>query len=75
MIRALKFYHRSLEILIVYCDMLTMDAVPMDTVTPDIETLSKNLYASLDPTLSNDDRTIVYQVRSSVTRVLFFYFI
>ena len=42
----------------------------MDTVTLDIETLSKNLYASLDPTPSNDDRTIVYQVRSSVTRLL-----
>ena len=60
---------------------MAMDAVPMDTVTPevtrDIETLSKNLYASLDPSLSNDDRTIVYQVRtdnlSSVTRLLFIF--
>ena len=60
---------------------IAMDAVPMDTVTPevtpDIETLSKNLYASLDPSLSNDDRTIVYQVRtdnlSSVTRLLFIF--
>ena len=47
---------------------IAMDAVPMDTVTPevtpDIEALSKNLYASLDPSLSNDDRTIVYQVRT-----------
>ena len=39
------------------------DAAPMDTVIPDIEILSKNLYASLDPSLNNDDRTIVYQVR------------
>ena len=47
-------------------DAIPMDTVPMDTVTPDIETLSKNLYASLDPSLSNDDRTIVYQVRIKV---------
>ena len=34
----------------------------MDTVTPDLEVLSKNLHASLDPSLSNDERAIVYQV-------------
>lgn len=45
----------------------SMDDVSMDTGTPDIETLSKNLYASLDPSLSNDDRTIVYQVRNDWT--------
>ena len=39
-----------------------MDTVPMDTVTPDLEVLSKNLHASLDPSLSNDERAIVYQV-------------
>ena len=41
-----------------------MDTVTMDTATPDVETLSRNLYASLDPSLNNDERASVYQVRS-----------
>ena len=39
-----------------------MDTVTMDTATPDVEILSRNLYASLDPSLSNDERATVYQV-------------
>lgn len=46
----------------------------MDVVTPDIEILSKNLYASLDPSLSNDDRAIVYQVGSYISKVTITYF-
>ena len=42
-----------------------MDTVTVDTATPDVEILSRNLYASLDPSLSNDERAIpvyMYQV-------------
>ena len=39
-----------------------MDTVTMDTATPDVEILSRNLYTSLDPSLSNDERATVYQV-------------
>ena len=43
--------------------------VPMDTATPDLEVLSKNLHASLDPSLSNDERAIVYQVSTGNTHL------
>jgi len=50
----------------------------MDTGTStvpdiDIEVLSKNLYVSLDPSLNNNDRTIVYEVIKCIRAFTYLY--